>query len=112
MENEKRRLIDANALKSVFRDRYDRAFMQMHSRTEREYWDGVCGGVNWGINTITDAPTVDAVEVVRCKDCIFASLNTSNGTFKCTTYNGMHRTVEAWEYCFYGERKDNDNSRT
>jgi DNA-directed RNA polymerase subunit RPC12/RpoP len=60
-----KRLIDAKALKSLFRDRYDRAFMQMHSRAEREYWDGVCCGVNWGLNTIIDAPTVDAVEVVH-----------------------------------------------
>ena len=62
MANEKR-LIDADTLKSLFHDRYDRAFMQMHSRVEREYWDGVCCGVNWGVNTITDAPTVDAVEL-------------------------------------------------
>ena len=58
------------------------------------------------LRILGEQPDVDAAEVVRCKDCIFASLNTSNGTFKCTTYNGMHRTVEAWEYCFYGERKD------
>lgn len=63
------RLIDADALRKKFDKRYDDAFMQMHTRDEREHWNGVCAGVNWGRNAMTDAPTIDAVEVVRCKDC-------------------------------------------
>ena len=58
-----KRLIDANALKALFDERYDDAFIQMYARLNKEYWDGVCGGVNWGRNTIAGAPTVDAVEV-------------------------------------------------
>lgn len=67
------RLIDADALKEVFDERYDSAFMQMHTRDNKEYWNGVCGGVNWGRNIIADAPTVDAVEV-KCKvgDLVYA----------------------------------------
>ena len=60
-----KRLIDANALKALFDERYDDAFIQMYARLNKEYWDGVCGGVNWGRNTIAGAPTVDAVEVVH-----------------------------------------------
>ena len=59
------RLIDADALKDSFDERYDSAFMQMHTRDNKEHWNGVCGGVNWGRNTIADAPTVDAV-VLPC----------------------------------------------
>ena len=57
------RLIDANALKALFDERYDDAFMQMHTRPNIAHWEGVSIGVNWGRNTIADAPTVDAVEV-------------------------------------------------
>lgn len=65
MESEKRRLIDANALKASFDERYDDAFMQSHTRPNIAWWEGYSAGVNWGRNTIADAPTVDAVEVVR-----------------------------------------------
>ena len=56
MENEKR-LIDANAL-------------GINSFHIREYgYDGERCVVDW--DDIESAPTVDAVEVVRCKDCRF-----------------------------------------
>ncbi len=44
-----RRLIDADALKAAFEARYDSAFVQMHTRDNKEYWNGVCTGVNWGV---------------------------------------------------------------
>ena len=59
------RLIDANALKALFDERYDDAFMQMHTRPNIAHWEGYSIGVNWGRNTIADSPTVDAVEVVH-----------------------------------------------
>ena len=45
---------------------------------------------------------------VRCKDCIFCHYNSSNETYKCSTMNGMYRTVQPNEFCSYGERKCND----
>ena len=57
------------------------------------------------LNTL---PTVDAEEVVRCKDCVFCHYNSSNETYKCSTMNGMYRTVEPNEFCAYGERKIDD----
>jgi hypothetical protein len=59
------RLIDADALKALFDEQYDTAFMQMHTRDNIEHWNGVCAGVNWGRNTMAEAPTVDAVPVVH-----------------------------------------------
>ena len=64
MVNEKR-LIDANILKTLFDVRYDTAFIQERTRENKEQWNGYCTGINWGRNTIADAPTVDAVEVVH-----------------------------------------------
>ena len=62
----------------------------------------------WLANVVRNAPTVDAVEVVRCKDCTFCVFNSSNETFKCRSMNGMYRTVGPDNFCSYGERKDND----
>ena len=64
MANEKR-LIDADALKALFDERYDEVFVQEHTRHNKQFWNGLFAGVNWGRNTIADAPTVDAVEVVH-----------------------------------------------
>lgn len=60
-----KRLIDANVLKVLFDVRYDTAFIQERTRENKEQWSGYCTGINWGRNTIADAPTVDAMEVVH-----------------------------------------------
>lgn len=50
---------------------------------------------------ICEAPTVDAVQVVRCGECKFAELY--NGKFSCSK-NWNYITAD-W-YCADGERKD------
>ena len=60
---------------------------------------------DWGNQTVTkdlidNAPTIDAVEVVRCKDCKHWNSETKG----CK----RNPSVEAWEetdFCSYGERK-------
>lgn len=66
---------------------------------------------------IANAPTVDAVPVVRCKDCCYAReldkyekqlyLSECVG---CTTHSKSYSTVVMMEndYCSYGERKDDE----
>lgn len=54
---------------------------------------------------IKNAPTVDAVEVVRCKDCIYC---TNIGmTSDCFKSYGM-TFVNPDDFCSYGERKSNE----
>ena len=60
-----KRLIDANDVKKTMYDRYDHAFIQSHTRPNIAWWEGYAAGVNWARNTLNDAPTVDAVEVVQ-----------------------------------------------
>ena len=55
--------IEREALIALFNERYDTAFVQERTRENKEHWHGVCAGLNWGRNTITDAPTADVVEV-------------------------------------------------
>ena len=69
------RLIDANAL------------------IKEANADGAYGYVD--AKQIADAPTVDAVEVVRCKDCV------SHNLCKFEQYQGLDG------FCSYGERKCN-----
>ena len=59
------RLIDADALSALFDERNSDTFIQYKTRENKDYWWGVNSGINWGTNTITDAPTVDAVPVVH-----------------------------------------------
>lgn len=58
-------------------------------------------------NTVRDFPAADVAPVVRCKDCQFVKFNSSNGTFRCMSHNGMNRIVGEHEFCSYGERGDN-----
>ena len=69
---------------------------------------------------IDNAPTIDAVEIVRCKDCKFAQNNRYNSRVdgKCsvlcehvTTEDGRYELKvfrNANDYCSYGERKNED----
>ena len=51
---------------------------------------------------IMNAPTIDAVSVVRCKDCRWAK---ANGTYQwCGRLDSTAR-IKADDYCSYGERE-------
>ena len=53
---------------------------------------------------VADAPTVDAVEVVRCKDCKFQDSYRSGSVF-CFNH-GMSKQYD--DFCSYGEHRDGD----
>ena len=76
MANEKR-LIDANALIAE----YDRVHIGEPGKARK---------------LMEDAPTIDAVEVVRCKDCV------SHNLCKFEQFQGLNG------FCSYGERKDSE----
>ena len=63
------------------------------------------------VQDIDEAPAVDAVEVVRCKDCKHRKdINIIGGGYSvmhCTLSYGLP-CVEPNDFCSYGERKDND----
>ena len=84
----KKRLIDANAL------------------IEEANAEGAYGYVD--AKQIADAPTVDAVEVVRCREC----KHWHKETLFCDymPYGEAQERVNwyADDFCSYGERKDNE----
>ena len=81
-----KRLIDANALKDKFL-----YLRKMWSETEI-------------VLTINDAKTVDAVEVVRCKDCRYLHQD-SNGLW---CFNNYENNLQPDDFCSYGERCNNE----
>jgi Pyruvate/2-oxoacid:ferredoxin oxidoreductase delta subunit len=109
MANEKR-LIDANALKEKLKGHHD------------FFVDG-CGGFRYltpkdkarvdeidnCIAEIVNAPTVDAVEVVRCKDCkYFCPYEGEEHKGDCAELVGLESCVYEDDFCSYGGRRTDD----
>lgn len=64
------------------------------------------------VDMIESAPTVDAVEVVRCRDCRYC--DPSNGIFWCDRFDSAVQ-IDGMAYCSYGKQKlkeDNQCSDT
>ena len=60
-----------------------------------------------GFKQILDqAPTVDAVEVVRCKDCKYCDPENHHCDHYTATILPLPRKPDG--FCSYGERKDNE----
>lgn len=63
-------------------------------------------GANKIVDRIKAAPAVDAVEVVRCKDCKNRYYNEFQGEFCCEAWaDGYDTIVRDNDYCSYGERR-------
>lgn len=93
------RLIDADALKEVICDNVYPVTDYFNSRDYGMFWTG---GIEKAIN---EAPTIDAVEVVRCKDCRYNWVTSYNHGVqdeprcKFTSYN-----LSLNDYCSKGEK--------
>ena len=62
------------------------------------------------IMMIKTAPAVDAVPVVRCRECI-AYTPVDDNTGKCVFLIGEHQYVVPDGYCYLGERKEGADNR-
>ena len=61
---------------------------------------------NYATLILREAPTVDAVEVVRCAQCKHFKRNLENDTY-CSSVNGLTDPQED-DFCSYGERRSDD----
>ena len=95
MEN-KKRLIDANALQRRI----------CGAKCGCEYEDCGCEGDCLFDHFIFHAPTVDAVEVVRCRDCKHNEHH--DMLLYCGHIRGLAGMVSPDGFCYYGERIDNE----
>ena len=67
--------------------------------------DAYCAGWNGLIELIEKAPTIDAVPVVRCRECKYSSYDEIFGNRWCNSHLGC-RKVKDDGYCYLGERKE------
>lgn len=81
-----KRLIDANSF----------VIEELLDRDKTEYLDTFVDGVRATMKAIRTAPTIDAIEVVRCRDC------------KHWNYGDCYRLELSMpdDFCSYGERKE------
>jgi hypothetical protein len=114
-----KRLIDANALMDSFRSHMVKSY-DRNKCTLEENCKTCEPGCLWR-KKVSEAPTVDAVEVVRCKDCKHymaeekerceALRSTPYGLclkHRCLPLAGYHEYRNADDFCSYGEMKDNE----
>lgn len=101
MANE-RWLIDANALREIY----------AACRESRRFWDSrFFSAMDEAIKDLDRQPTVDAVEVIRCRECKhYRSGEPSPGTSYCARlpyYAGAGGlNVGDEDYCSFGERRE------
>lgn len=65
------------------------------------------GGIRKALHCIETAPTIDAVPVVRCKDCCF-SRKCGEECILCMVFrdaNGDYRVMGDYDYCSYAQRR-------
>ena len=97
------RLIDANALDKRFDKRIKWLRLDMHD----QYSLGLYHGAVTDKDLINEMPTVDAVEVIRCKDCRYYEIHKPKVLENCER-NGYIIPMKPDDFCSYGERKDSD----
>ena len=56
------------------------------------------------VEALENVPVVDAVKVVRCKDCLYMHTNKHNGQLSCN--RRMIGIVKPTDYCSYGENAE------
>ena len=66
--------------------------------------DAYCAGWNGLIELIEKAPTIDAVPVVRCRECKWWQEDDDVG--HCDNPDGLDNYAKPEDFCSYGERKE------
>lgn len=97
------RLIDADALEELFREVIGSLSRKTDCNLNFEY---MIRSSAMTIEMIKDAPTIDAVEVVRCKDCKYYTSVTAH----CETRGkGLYLIRGKEDYCSRAERRNDDS---
>ena len=97
------RLIDADALMHVIDQKFQKHYGNSVYQFIHDFFTCV-------LRQTRKAPTVDAVPVVRCRDCKHFRENTDRHGgvhMNCIKSNHIPK-VEAEHFCSYGERKGGD----
>jgi len=71
------------------------------------YGMGVASGMDVAIERVRNAPAVDAVEVVRCKDCRHYYIEEEFEEYGCECCYGLTQPGPL-DFCRYGDRRADD----
>ena len=96
------RLIDADALKDVF----ERHFYIPDDQSGHLIKQWMKVAINNCITLLDKAPTIDAVEVVRCKDCKYRNTERCAMSFRDFTTGKLFSRESGIDFCSKGERKE------
>ena len=98
------RLIDADALKKVL------GFADPCANCKHVYGVFLCDDAIWQevCDAIYEAPTIDAVPVVRCKDCKRFAPDKDGGDWGMCTDEGSMMLTQKDFGCLDGERKEDE----
>ena len=106
------RLVDANeVVKAILaeRDKIPRtvstAPYELGNEKPYHAGDQMRGGIRKALRCIEQAPTVDAVPVVRCRDCGHG-MRCVDGYVRCSHPSGKSILMKSSDFCSYGERKE------
>lgn len=83
--------------------------MDEDEKAEWRRWTAILGERSAFKHDVADAPTIDAVQVVRCKDCKFYDFWESVGTHICACSSGdPYEAAQIGEddFCSFAERRD------
>ena len=99
------RLIDANeVIKAILAER-DKIPYELVSEKPFKHGNSMRGGIRKALRCIEQAPTIDAVPVVRCREC---KHHHDCDTHFCDAL-GMDCPDDSEFFCSYGERKEGAN---
>ena len=98
-----KRLIDYDEIRRLFDAQYKETVQLIHDG--EAHLDNLAEGFTEADRIIQKIPTVDAVEVVRCRECFYYTPVDKN-TGKCAFLIGAHQYVVPDGYCYLGERKE------
>lgn len=98
-----KKLIDADAFKkSVLTDFWEH-YTQCHDTDQTSLMDMV-------MDNLDEQPTIDAVEVVRCRDCKHLLKGLSVGKYHSCMRLRIPQRVNLDDFCSFGEREIGDNN--
>ena len=89
----------------------DDAIREVSEPFDEYMWDGVLHPIRYIVSALKAVPSVDAVSVVRCKECKYYAehnelyINAPTNCVKHSTIN-HYVAVNADDFCSYGERSE------
>ena len=105
MENatNRKRLIDYDEIRRLFDAQYKETVQLINDG--ETHLNNLAEGFTEADRIIQKIPTVDSVEVVRCRDCFYYT-PVDDKIGKCVFLIGEHQYVVPDGYCYLGERKE------